>query len=88
MAFREPTRWQKFKYQWNEWSSLTGSFIGLISLIGALLAIPAVLIYGWVHNIILLVTMTSPQITEHLTLFIARIVGIPFIPLGVVLGFV
>lgn len=44
-------------------------------------------VYGWAMNVVALVGMIGPS-TDISTMFIARVIGVFFAPLGVVLGFV
>ena len=41
--------------------------------------------FGWIHNIIMLTTCNLNPVTMEP---IMRVVGIPFVPLGVVMGFI
>lgn len=71
--WHKPSRWDNF---------LTGAGIAVVL---AYIALICGVVYGYVHNIVLLVHSLSDPIGA---LFVARCVGVIAVPLGVVLGYV
>lgn len=58
-------------------------FIVIITIFGAI---------GWVWNIVKIVAMTHAMTNgfsdPHILMFIFRCIGVPFLPLGAILGFI
>ena len=61
------------------------TFGGVLLHFVALLTFVAILGYGWVHNIILLMNSADVMSTSQ---FVVHVAGIPFAPLGVVMGYI
>ena len=51
----------------------------------AFLCVFLVAVIGWVRNIFILIGMASAEISAE---FVLRLVGIPFAPLGAVMGYI
>ena len=69
-------------YRTPSWLENLGA-IGMLIAVVAFFSLFIAVVYGYVHNIIEMITMIGGPIT---TMFIARCVGIFLAPLGIILG--